>query len=534
MAGEEEAKKIVKKATKKVAEVTETGADAAKGALDAVGGLVGGIGKKAKAAASKAKEVATDVAGDAVEATKGAAKKAKAAAETVVDKAGDVAEGAVTKAKGAAKKAKEAAAAAVDKVEDVAGDALNAAKGAAAKAADVVGDVAEDAIGAAKGVVDKVEDVAGDALNAAKGAAAKAADVVGDVAEGALDAAKGVADKVGDVAEDALDAVGDLGKKGVGAAAAAGAAVLGGAAAIAGGLGDGAKDAVGKAGEIAGDAAGLVGDTAKGALGAVTGAAGSVVGAVTGEKKDGGLLVPSLIGIAAIIGLAWFGYSKMGAKAPDTAPVAEASMEGPAWFAGIGDKLKAEFPWLSLNFKGGQLVVSGEAMDKNAKDAALAAVHLELEATDGKGSAVIDNITVKGSNETPLGAALAALGENPDAAACSKAFTDTMAGRTINFETGKAAISSDSSNLLGALTGIATACKAHKIEIGGHTDSRGDDAANQKLSQARADAVKAFWVDKGVPAEGLAAVGYGETKPIDTAENDAAFAKNRRTEFAVK
>ncbi len=523
MAGEEEAKKIVKKATKKVAEVTETGADAAKGALDAVGGLVGGIGKKAKAAASKAKDVAADVAGDAATVAKGAAGKAKKAAAAAAEKVGDVAEGALDAAKGAVDKVG-------DVVGDVAEDALGAAKGVADKVTDVagdavdaVGDLGKKGLGAAMGVlggaaamagglgksvkeaaekaVDAVGDVAEGAMDAAKGAVDKVGDVVGDVAEDALGAAKGVADKVTDVAGDAVGAVGDLGKKGVGAAVGAGAALLGGAAAVAGGLGDTAKDAV---------------------------------GAVTGENKDSGLLVPSLIGIAAIIGLAWFGYSKMGAKAPDTAPVAEASVGAPSWFAGIGDGLKATFPWLSLGFKGGAVVATGEAADKNAKDAALAEISQAVEASEGKGASVIDNITVKGSTETPLGAALAALGDNPDVAACGKAFTDTMAGRTINFASGKATISADSSALLGALTGIATACKAHNIEIGGHTDAQGEEAANQTLSQARADAVKAFWVEKGVPAVGLSAVGYGETKLLDTAEGAAADAKNRRTEFTVK
>jgi uncharacterized surface protein with fasciclin (FAS1) repeats len=69
------------------------------------------------------------------------------------------------------------------------------------------------------------------------------------------------------------------------------------------------------------------------------------------------------------------------------------------------------------------------------------------------------------------------------------------------------------------------------IEIGGHTDSDGDSALNQQISQQRADAVKTYMTEQGIPADSLTAVGYGEENPIapnDTAENKA---KNRRIEF---
>jgi len=69
------------------------------------------------------------------------------------------------------------------------------------------------------------------------------------------------------------------------------------------------------------------------------------------------------------------------------------------------------------------------------------------------------------------------------------------------------------------------------IEIGGHTDSDGDAALNQRLSQERADAVKSYLSGKGVPADSMTAVGFGADQPIaenDTPENKA---RNRRIEF---
>jgi outer membrane protein OmpA-like peptidoglycan-associated protein len=159
---------------------------------------------------------------------------------------------------------------------------------------------------------------------------------------------------------------------------------------------------------------------------------------------------------------------------------------------------------------------------------------LAVKATpEGANSDIIDNITVKGTTLTPIGAALAALGPNPDVAACNTAFATTMAGRTINFSTGGASIGGDNASLLNTLTAVANACKAHKIEVAGHTDSVGKPENNQALSQKRADAVKTYWTTKGVAAEGLVATGYGETKPVEPVADETANAKNRRIEFTV-
>ncbi|MCS6935786.1 MAG: OmpA family protein [Chitinophagales bacterium] len=76
------------------------------------------------------------------------------------------------------------------------------------------------------------------------------------------------------------------------------------------------------------------------------------------------------------------------------------------------------------------------------------------------------------------------------------------------------------------------------IEIGSHTDSRGSDSYNMKLSQARAQSVVDYLVAKGIPADRLLAKGYGETKPVNGCVNgvnctEEEFQKNRRTTFRV-
>lgn len=74
---------------------------------------------------------------------------------------------------------------------------------------------------------------------------------------------------------------------------------------------------------------------------------------------------------------------------------------------------------------------------------------------------------------------------------------------------------------------------AMRIELRGHTDQRGDDAYNLTLSQERAEAVRTWLVAQGIAPERLDATGYGESLPVNPAETEAAYAKNRRTEFKV-
>jgi OmpA-OmpF porin, OOP family len=103
--------------------------------------------------------------------------------------------------------------------------------------------------------------------------------------------------------------------------------------------------------------------------------------------------------------------------------------------------------------------------------------------------------------------------------------------RGINFDVAKSIIKPES---FGALNNILAIMKEHpelKFEIGGHTDSDGEDATNLKLSQERADAVEAKLISMGIAATRLTSKGYGETKPIGDNTVFEGKATNRRVEF---
>src|SRR5690606_39012285 len=71
------------------------------------------------------------------------------------------------------------------------------------------------------------------------------------------------------------------------------------------------------------------------------------------------------------------------------------------------------------------------------------------------------------------------------------------------------------------------------IVVEGHTDSQGSDAYNLELSQARAATVRAFLVNRGIPAENIRAVGRGETEPVADNRTPEGRANNRRVEIIV-
>lgn len=103
----------------------------------------------------------------------------------------------------------------------------------------------------------------------------------------------------------------------------------------------------------------------------------------------------------------------------------------------------------------------------------------------------------------------------------------------INFGTGTSSISESSVVTLESLRDLAIGCENDDVilEIGGHTDSLGAQSANQALSEARAQTVKEFFVQRGIPDENMIAVGFGEANPIATNETNAGRAANRRITF---
>ena len=109
----------------------------------------------------------------------------------------------------------------------------------------------------------------------------------------------------------------------------------------------------------------------------------------------------------------------------------------------------------------------------------------------------------------------------------------SFAARNVFYSTGSYKLLSKSFKPLNDVAGLMKSDTTLRLSIEGHTDSQGADEMNQTLSENRAKSVKDYLVSKGVPAERLTSVGFGETKPVADNATAAGRAKNRRTEMIV-
>jgi outer membrane protein OmpA-like peptidoglycan-associated protein len=103
----------------------------------------------------------------------------------------------------------------------------------------------------------------------------------------------------------------------------------------------------------------------------------------------------------------------------------------------------------------------------------------------------------------------------------------------IFFDFNKATLRNESIAELNRVVRILNDNATLKIEIGGHTDSKGSDAYNEHLSKNRAESVVNYIVEQGVDKSRLTFKGYGESTPIASNDTEEGRQENRRVEFEV-
>ena len=135
--------------------------------------------------------------------------------------------------------------------------------------------------------------------------------------------------------------------------------------------------------------------------------------------------------------------------------------------------------------------------------------------------------------EKRAAAALASLAEVAKVKEESRGTVITLPGGVL-FPSGGSTLSPSARVALGQVADALIAQPTEtKIRIEGHTDDRGNDTSNQTLSQARADAVRGFLIERGMPSDRVEAVGKGESAPIAGNDTSEGRATNRRVEVVV-
>jgi OOP family OmpA-OmpF porin len=108
-----------------------------------------------------------------------------------------------------------------------------------------------------------------------------------------------------------------------------------------------------------------------------------------------------------------------------------------------------------------------------------------------------------------------------------------LADRIIEFESGKATLAESGMAILDQMGAVLIKMKNRPVEVIGHTDDSGSRAGNLSLSQARAEAVKAYLVTKGIDAQSIVVSGEGPDRPVADNRTAEGRARNRRIEFKV-
>jgi|GEM_PF-5973074 len=195
-------------------------------------------------------------------------------------------------------------------------------------------------------------------------------------------------------------------------------------------------------------------------------------------------------------------------------------------FGGLADIFK-NFPGINGSFADKVFNLTGEVASDEDKTSLIDKVKALL---GGLFSINADGVKVNAPATAAAPAATPA--EEPEAEVIAD-MSAPMLDLNIVFDTAKSDIKARYNRRLDAFAKYLIDNKRGG-EISGHTDNVGDAAANQKLSEERANAVRNYLVGKGVPADSLTAVGYGQDKPAYDNNTEEGRSKNRRIEFNAK
>lgn len=285
-------------------------------------------------------------------------------------------------------------------------------------------------------------------------------------------------------------------------------------------------------------------------------AAGNTYDAGKKTAEAGGGLLKKLLplGLLLLLGLFAIPYLMKGCNKASN--VVEKTAKTTGDLAGKAAKTTGNAVKGATNAAGN---VAGKAVDatgnavKGAGNAVKGAANATGNAVKGaanatgnavKGAANATGNAVKGAGNAVKNAAAAtasALGLKAGSAEAK--FADGLSKRGVinktyildgvQYDTGSANLKASSYGQLNSVVKVLKSYPKVTLELGGHTDARGDAGKNQTLSQQRAESVKKYLVQKGIPANRLSTKGYGSKQPLDKGTTAAAYAKNRRTEVKV-
>ena len=195
----------------------------------------------------------------------------------------------------------------------------------------------------------------------------------------------------------------------------------------------------------------------------------------------------------------------------------------------------------TLNGHGGGTYTNsatGETITNNGDGSGTHTTRTVTIINNGDGTAMVNGTTITGAPKVEKASTLGTFPPVESLKPVESCGTLITLEDGVLFDFGKSDIRPDAAQTLTKLADILTNAKVPAAHIYGHTDSVSDEAFNQQLSEARANAVKNDLSAKGVTAT-MDATGYGESKPVapnenaDGSDNPAGRALNRRVEIFI-
>ncbi|MDQ3949840.1 MAG: peptidoglycan-associated lipoprotein Pal [Gemmatimonadota bacterium] len=104
---------------------------------------------------------------------------------------------------------------------------------------------------------------------------------------------------------------------------------------------------------------------------------------------------------------------------------------------------------------------------------------------------------------------------------------------SVYFEFDRSDLTAEARSTLDAKLGILSSSPELRIRIAGHADERGSDEYNMALGQRRAAAAKRYLVHRGIDANRVDVMSFGEERPICTESHEGCWSRNRRGEFEI-
>ncbi len=193
---------------------------------------------------------------------------------------------------------------------------------------------------------------------------------------------------------------------------------------------------------------------------------------------------------------------------------------------------RADLRWVNLTVSGQDVALSGEAPNGVAGERAMQLARNATCSTWIGRRACATHVSGSFTVASPIPATVPAAEplSAPSALVCERSLAAVLSQEEIRFARDSAAISPKSGALLDRLAHEIGACPGN-IRIEGYTDSAGRPAANRALSRARAEAVRAALIARGVAGGRLEARGFGSARPLVSNHSARGRSRNRRIEL---